>query len=215
MKPFKSPKRDLSPPPKNTRELIRQVALAQLAECGYEKLTIRRICRAAAVSVGTFYNNYTGKQEILLELYNEIDDALKKIPGDLLLPFKEEVLTYLRTKADTVAKFHETYGFPQVFLALQQSESDSLKLEERDIYYHVFNATLRGQYKGEVRNDLEAQDIARRILRCLLGQFLDWTLHDCDYDIVEMIDREFRLYLDVFMVEAPVRDTSAAGLVKR
>lgn len=183
---------------KSTKDQIRQISLKLFAENGYENVTIRKICQAAKISIGTFYNNYGNKQDILLEIYNQIDDALKRVPSNLLLPFKEEVLVYLRTKVEAVVKFHETYGFPPVFIALQQSESSSLWLEDRDIYYHVFNAALKGQYKGEVRKDLEAQAIARKLLRCLLGLIFDWCMHNCEYDIMKMVDEDFDLLLDVF-----------------
>lgn len=200
MKSAKFPKKEQpSPSGSNVKEHIRQVALRLFSEHGYENITIRKICKDADISIGTFYNNYSNKQDILLEIYIQIDDALKKVPSNLLLPFKDEVLAYMEAKTDAVAKFHVAYGFPPVFLALQQSASYSLRLEERDIYYHVLNATIKGQYKGDVRNDIDAQVITKKIMRYYLGVFLDWCVHDCSYDIVKMVNDEFRLFLDVFM----------------
>ena len=184
----------------STKEHIRQVALKLFAEFGYENVTIRKICSRAGIAVGTFYNHYGYKQEILLEIYAQIDDALRKIPECLLLPFKEEVLAYVKTKARVVQEFHDIYGFPPVFLALQKSESKSLMLEQRDIYYYVVNATLKGQYKGEVRKDIAPEVIARKILRFLMGVIFDWSLRDCDANLVELVAEDFTGYLELFMV---------------
>ncbi|MDR2892741.1 MAG: TetR/AcrR family transcriptional regulator [Deltaproteobacteria bacterium] len=184
----------------STKEHIRQVALKLFAEFGYENVSIRKICACAGIAVGTFYNHYGYKQEILLEIYTQIDDALRRIPESLLLPFKEEVLAYVKTKAGVVQRFHETYDFPPVFLALQKSESKSLMLERRDIYYYVVNSIMKGQYKGEVRKDLAPELIAKKILRFLMGVIFDWTLRDCVINLVDLVDAELGWYLDCFVV---------------
>lgn len=63
----------LPPPPRqersrHKREALRQSALTLFAEQGYEQTSIEEIARGAGVAVGSFYQHFASKRQILLVL---------------------------------------------------------------------------------------------------------------------------------------------------
>lgn len=54
---------------------IFEVALALLDELGYEKMTLRKICQEAGISIGKFYHYFSSKQEILSFFYHQANNA--------------------------------------------------------------------------------------------------------------------------------------------
>jgi AcrR family transcriptional regulator len=54
-----------------TKEKLKQAAREEFATCGVGAASIDRISEAAGFSRGAFYSNYSGKEELLLELLEE------------------------------------------------------------------------------------------------------------------------------------------------
>lgn len=71
---------------------ILEAAEIQFRELGYEETKIGNIARAAGVSVGTVYNYFENKSDLLLTLVtihdefiaNEIEELIRKPPSDLV-----------------------------------------------------------------------------------------------------------------------------------
>ncbi len=63
---------------------IFKVALSLLDELGYEKMTIRKICEEANISIGKFYHYFSSKQELLNFFYQQVDQAFKEDARDSL-----------------------------------------------------------------------------------------------------------------------------------
>ena len=63
------------------KDRIFNVAVKFLEKVGYEKLSIRKICVEADISVGKFYTYFKNKQELLSHFYNialkDFDQKLK------------------------------------------------------------------------------------------------------------------------------------------
>ena len=89
---------------KNRKELIRETAIEVMAECGFHNSTTDKIAEHAQIAVGTIYNYFRNKEEILeyifavelkkrQEAYNEQMQndapALKKLCALLELHFAE------------------------------------------------------------------------------------------------------------------------------
>lgn len=59
-----------------TKKKIFDTTLFLIRKKGYGKITIREICQNAQISIGTFYLYFSSKDEILLEIYNKIDQKI-------------------------------------------------------------------------------------------------------------------------------------------
>src|SRR5690242_21572791 len=67
-----------------TRELIRGVAMRSFRERGYEATSIRRIAEEAGVSVGTTNYQFGSKNQLVQELYLEVQRSHRTAAEPLL-----------------------------------------------------------------------------------------------------------------------------------
>ena len=75
-----------------TKERLHDTALELMDKYGLENITIQDICNAAGVSVGTFYNYYKTKDELLLRGVLRTDQwtkQLEEIEADKYDPVKQ------------------------------------------------------------------------------------------------------------------------------
>lgn len=81
-----------------TRALLREVALRSFRERGYDATTIRRIAGEAGVSVGTTNYHFASKNDLVQELYLDVQDA-----------HRESALSLLDGEADLIARLRTAY----------------------------------------------------------------------------------------------------------
>lgn len=92
-----------------TRELIRGVALRSFRERGYEATTIRRIAEEAGVSVGTTNYQFGSKNQLVQELYLEVQQSHRSAAEPLLATTDDliERLTIVYTTGlDQLTPYH-------------------------------------------------------------------------------------------------------------
>ena len=56
-----------------TQQIIFDAAMSLMSEKGFQGTTVREICAAAGIPVGTFYNCYKSKMDILKRIYDAGD----------------------------------------------------------------------------------------------------------------------------------------------
>lgn len=79
-----------------TRALLREVALRSFRERGYDATTIRRIAGEAGVSVGTTNYHFASKNDLVQELYLDVQDA-HRASALPLLDGEADLIAGLRT----------------------------------------------------------------------------------------------------------------------
>lgn len=99
-----------------TRQKLVDVALRRFREDGYAATTMRRIAEEAGVSLGNAYYYFASKDELVHELYLQVQHehrdraAPRFVPGG---PLAENFRTALHTGLDAMAPYH---GFGGTFL---------------------------------------------------------------------------------------------------
>ena len=84
-----------------TRKLVLETALELMKERGYYGTTIRDICAAAGVSVGTFYTYFPSKQDVFSDIFGAADKL-----------FTEKVANSLKgeTVCDKIVSYFDYYA---------------------------------------------------------------------------------------------------------
>ncbi|XPV76768.1 MAG: TetR/AcrR family transcriptional regulator [Desulfovibrio sp.] len=59
----------------HTKDLILKTAKEMIAEVGYHKTTTAKLARKAGISEGTIYRHFSSKEEILLQILQELGDS--------------------------------------------------------------------------------------------------------------------------------------------
>ncbi len=181
------------------RERIFQTAVKMIAEVGYEKMSIRGMCQALNISVGTFYNYFSSKQEIFRDIYARTDALVKSLPHQASLAYRDEILQYVEVQLSVALGCYQQFGsFREIFIAVMSLDNSGNFLEKREIFTRIVNATIKGQVKGEVRRDMDAREIGRKVARFMRGLILDWCLYDYSYDLMKVGKADLAAYLELF-----------------
>ena len=67
------------------KDRIFDIAFALMEEIGYEKLTIRKICEEADISIGKFYRYFDSKQQLLSFFYDQAGKAYEEECAEKLI----------------------------------------------------------------------------------------------------------------------------------
>ncbi|WP_439591630.1 TetR/AcrR family transcriptional regulator [Microbacterium sp.] len=133
-----------------TRALIRDVALRSFRERGYDQTTIRLIAQEAGVSVGTTNYHFASKNDLVQELYLEVQTAHRTVALPLLAEtddLVERLGIVYRSGLEQLEPYHR---FAPEFLSAAVSPRSSINplsgdsTESRDIVIGLFRDAVTG-----------------------------------------------------------------------
>lgn len=184
-----------------TKNKIFTAATELFNEMGFDKVTIRDICKKAEVALGTFYLHFNSKHEILYEIYHKADDVFeyKQISERKDLNSFEKIVEIIQVQLSMASTFHlKSDSIKQLYIYQIESDNKYFLSEDRNLFKQLHKIVEDAQLCGEIRNDVNSHDISWRILRFSRGIIFDWCIHNCDYDIIEFGIQEVTFYLQSF-----------------
>ena len=162
-----------------TREKIFNAALQLFAERGFSATTIDAITEKADIGKGTFFNYFENKESILLE-YREmqmgrvkafVSNSIKSVESIDTLIFKL-AMTMTEEQQKSPAMFQSLITAIFSNDAVQKRMAEGLSLSKQMLAELI---SYR-QRSGEIRNDIEAEEIAHSFQRMIFGTTLIWSL---------------------------------------
>lgn len=170
-----------------TKENIYETAFNLVEKRGFENITIEEICREAKVSVGTFYNYFKSKDDILNEIFRKADEhfnttVLHAIKGQCVY---EDIVNFFvhygeycqNIRVDKIKKLYNT--------------SNTLFIEKgRDMQGVLINIVEKGIRSGQLETNMTAEEMVEYMFIAQRGVIFDWCLHNGNYDLVDFI-REY------------------------
>ena len=154
------------------KELLRKSAITIFAKEGYYNSTVKMVADEAGVAVGTIYNYFANKKEILeyifeVELKKRIEHLEKLKSKDLT--FQQKAITFLDKH------FTELEANPETTTVLTQESRPPSKhsLESVDGFMNQLPALIaelleQAKDKGEIR-DVDSRLVANAIFNSLHG----------------------------------------------
>lgn len=121
----------------NKRDRIRQAAIRVFSEKGYHEARADEIAQAAGVAVGTIYNYFNNKEDILLHIFSKEFEQRKRFYEELRqsgLPVVEQVRRIL---ADHFAGLGPRRELMQVLLRERFKPGGELKAELAQLYQEI------------------------------------------------------------------------------
>ncbi|MBV7275626.1 TetR/AcrR family transcriptional regulator [Clostridium sp. PL3] len=184
-----------------TRDKIFTTATELFNELGFDKVTIREICKKAEVALGTFYLHFKSKHEILYDIYHKADNIFEynQISERKDLDVFEKIIELIKIQLSISFIFHlKSDAIKQLYAYQLESDNKYFLSEDRKFFKQLNKVVEDAQLDGEIRKDISSHDISWRILRFSRGIIFDWCLHNCDYDIVTFGIQEIAFYLQCF-----------------
>lgn len=178
-----------------TRERLFRGALDLFAKKGFAETTVEDITEAADVGKGTFFNYFPSKDHILLAF------------GEMQLAKLEAAVAEVRTSGASMPEFLRSLGVRmtqepvrhpgiirtllQAYLSSTPVRTEMIELQKR--IHALHSEIIRiGQQRGEIRDDLQAEEISNVFRQTIFGTLLMWSLHG-DASLHERIESAFNV----------------------
>src|SRR6266403_1203397 len=177
------------------RERLFRASLDLFAQKGFAETTVEDITESADVGKGTFFNYFPSKDHILLAF------------GEMQLSKLESAIELSRSSGEPMPEFLRSLGVrmtqeptrnPAIVRALLQAylsttpvRAAMMDLQRRVHALHTQMIQL-GQERGEIRDDLPADEIAYVFRQTIFGTLLIWSLYG-DATLHSRIETAFNL----------------------
>lgn len=178
-----------------TERRILDSAMALFAKQGFHDTTIEQITEAADIGKGTFFNYFSGKEQLLVVFFHAFAEPFVRFGENASRA--ASVQEYIR------AFMHERLQFPALSPLLLRSIfgsalsnpviAEPLLRTIRMARAAVTKVMERGQQTGEVRADIPAPELGRNLQQFILGTELIWAMEG-QGDLHERADRMLDLY---------------------
>ena len=179
-----------------TRSRIREAANRLFLEHGFEETTVDSIVEAANVSKGTLYTYFKRKEDLLLEYgWRRLEHMRALLPSALGIANFEDALSLIVT---TVIR--DKAWSPEVIRLTINEMNQSPGLAESSPHLILKPLIEVAQARGQIRQDLPAETLARFVLRNVLGALQEWSGRNDDEPVGTALDQGLML---VFAALAP------------
>src|SRR5471030_876337 len=178
-----------------TKNKIYKVAIDLMEKNGYESMKIEDVCKKAKVSVGSFYNYFKSKNDILSEIFKRADNY-----------FENEVIGNIHSSnsLDKIVEFFTYYASYNELVGIdtmKQLYNFNNKLfitEGRYMQNSVKDIIIEGQNKGEISTVMTPNEISKYLFIAARGIAYDWCLHEGQYNIKEFMNNYFKQLVIIF-----------------
>lgn len=189
----------------HTKDKIYRSAISLIEQHGFDNITIEDICKDAEVSVGSFYNAFQSKNDILGQVFKMADDYFENQVAPQLKngTTKEKVLQFFHYYAE----YNTDRGLD--FVKQLYTGKNNLFATKGRAMQKVLSSILReGQEKGEIISTVEAEVINRFLFVTIRGLVYDWCLHDGEYSLTQATSAYTRLLLIPYLIEETKKSDS-------
>ena len=147
---------------KDTKTILFNCGKELFSRNGFKDTNVSDITKTSGIGTGTFYNYYSSKEELFMEIYLEENEKLKKkimksvnmdqAPGNVV---KELMLLNLKgMKSNPILK--EWYN-KEVSVKIENYFREQKGLDRLDFMYQdFFEIIKKWQEEGKIRNDIDS-----------------------------------------------------------
>lgn len=176
-----------------TQKIIFDKAMALMSEKGFQGTTVRDICADAKIPIGTFYNCYKSKIDILKSIYEDGDKYIKDAVENEIEG--KTSIEKLHIFAHHYAQLNVRTGI-EVMRVLFYPTNEWFA-GNRPMQVMLHDMVQEGIDKGELRSDINADVIVDLIFDIFRGVCYNWCIHEADFDIAARMESHIGLICDV------------------
>jgi len=179
-----------------TRARIRDVAIQLMKEHSIDEISVNEICEKAEVGVGTFYYYFETKDNIIFEVFEDLDIHFTEL-SESEAAKTMTAYQYVLEHALCYSKFISETGveFTSKVYSLQ---SKNFINPNRPIYMLLQKFLEQKQQLNLIDASFDIPEFCRLIAACMRGMGFDWCLHDGDYDLVKATSEFVETYMEKY-----------------
>lgn len=168
----------------NTKDIIYKTAIEMMEQKGFQNLKVEEICKVAGVSIGSFYNCFKTKNEILDEVFKKLDNYIVEI-----VPHRLEqgnAVHRIMTFFEIYAEYNVSRGI-EFTKQLYGVRNNLFITKGRHLQSALRNIIEYGQNSGELSCDISPDETVEYLFVAVRGAVYNWCLHNGEYDLVAYI----------------------------
>jgi AcrR family transcriptional regulator len=176
-----------------TKEKLLSASLQLIKDKGYPNTTVRDICAAANVSIGTFYSYFPTKNDLFFSIYLDADEYFSDSVAFMVTgSATEKIIDYFRY----YAQLNMNTGLDLMKILYQ---SDNPFFAKHRPMQRVFENIIEdGLKSGELKSNLNATKIVDFFFVIARGCCYKWCLFNGEYDLEKEILEYVRVALSAF-----------------
>ena len=189
---------------RETREKLLRTSMELIAREGYRGVTVSRICKECGVSVGTFYQYFSAKRELVALLSRRRNESIYQAAQslDYTKPAGELYADYVRVTMEQI----RVQGFLQARAILTgMMEAPDVGDLNHGIQLRkemVFRILRQGRLSGEFTSAMDEEEFFWLYSATFHGILVLWCYRDGDMDIVDEGCRKLGALLSLLTLPA-------------
>lgn len=133
------------------------------------------------MSVGSFYNHFKTKSDILVEMYAQADDYFElKFKNE---PPSESIVQDIIQYFEVYAEYNQNIGLETV-KQLYTTNNKLFITKGRDMQNILQQIIERGQAAGELDQSMTSEEMTDYLFIAARGVMYNWCLHDGDSNLI-------------------------------
>ena len=182
---------------KETERRILNAALDLMRDRGFDKVSIRDICKEAGITTGAFYHHFSSKEALLESGFAPLDDYMA---GALAGHEEEPPDLRLWRILSAYAKFMEQSG--ELIGRYYQRRIAEPGTRSMDATRYTLRAMLdcfrQAEGEGLLRPEHPPEWVADLCFRHFRGVVIDWALHQYSYPLLPKMQEDYKLFATLF-----------------
>ena len=182
---------------KETERRILNAALDLMRDRGFDKVSIRDICKEAGITTGAFYHHFSSKEALLESGFAPLDYYMA---GALAGHEEEPPDLRLWRILSAYAKFMEQSG--ELIGRYYQRRIAEPGTRSMDATRYTLRAMLdcfrQAEGEGLLRPEHPPEWVADFCFRHFRGVVIDWALHQYSYPLLPKMQEDYKLFATLF-----------------
>jgi len=176
-----------------TQKIIFDKAMNLMGEKGFQGTTVRDICAEAKIPIGTFYNCYKSKVDILKTIY---EDGDKYIHDAVENEFKgKSAIEKLHIFAYHYAQLNIRTGIDVMRVLFYPTNEWFADTRPMQVMLQVI--IDQGKAAGEIKSDIDTEDIVDYVFDIFRGVCYNWCIYNASFDLNERMEKHISILCDV------------------
>ncbi len=173
---------------RNTKGKIITAAWKLFYELGYDETTVDEIIEESGTSKGSFYHYFDGKDALLSSLselfdakYSELSETMDRSANafDLLMFLNKELFSMVESTVSLEL-------LARLYSSQLVTKGERHLLDQDRVYYKLLRQiVVLGQQRGELRDDVPANEIVKTYALCERALLYDWCICNGQYSLRE------------------------------
>lgn len=147
----------------------------------FSEITIRDICSEVGITVGTFYNYFSSKNDLLLDRYIRYMESYENYYEECLNQVDEIEALKLIIKSYVDYAGSRIYNIYKEYIQIMVSEYDRwVEVKSNSLADIIIKIVVKGQKNGTITKQIEPKDICSLIMIAMNGITMQYMTRDKD-----------------------------------